>query len=195
MEFLKPILGDALYAQVAQKLDGRDDVKLANLAGGAYVAKEKFLAAAAKATAMETAKNTAEEKLAALQDAAGKTAELEAAVAKCIKEKELMAKQYELKLMALIKSAEIDKAMLSAKAKNMKALRALIDDSRIVIKDGKLTGLSEQIEAIKNSDPYLFEQELDTGRGGNPPMPADKAIGINPDRLDDKTFYNIKFKK
>ena len=195
MEFLKPILGDALYAQLADKLKDRADVKLANLAGGAYVAKEKFLAAATKTAALEKALNEAKAKLAETADAAGKIAELQAAVQKCIKEKELMAKQYELKMFALKKAAAIDNALLESKAKNMKAVRALVDDSRIVVKDGKLTGLSEQIDAIKNSDPYLFDDERDTGRGSNPPQPADRAIKMNPDRLDDKTFYNIKFKK
>ena len=37
MEFLQPILGDELYDAVAQKLAGREDVKLANLAQGGYV--------------------------------------------------------------------------------------------------------------------------------------------------------------
>lgn len=44
MEFLKPVLGEALYAQVQEKLKGRTDVKLANLAEGQYVDKRKFKA-------------------------------------------------------------------------------------------------------------------------------------------------------
>ena len=39
MEFLKKILGEELYAQVAAKLEGNDSVKLANLATGEYVSK------------------------------------------------------------------------------------------------------------------------------------------------------------
>jgi hypothetical protein len=195
MEFLKPILGDQLYMAVSQKLKDREDVKLANLAGGAYVAKEKFLAATTKIAALEASLKAANEKLTAVADAAKKIAELEAALAKCAKEKELIGKQCELRLIALKKQSEIDKALLECKARNMKAVRALIDDSRIVVKDGMLTGLSEQINAIKVSDPYLFEQESDTGGGGNPVAPPDKSMKINPDRLDDRTFYNIKFKK
>ena len=36
MEFLKEILGEELYAQVAAKLEGNKTVKLANLASGDY---------------------------------------------------------------------------------------------------------------------------------------------------------------
>ena len=51
MEFLKPVLGDALYEQVQRKLEGQKDIKLANLALGQYVDKRKFKA---KAAALET---------------------------------------------------------------------------------------------------------------------------------------------
>ena len=46
MEFLKPVLGDALYEQVQRKLEGQKDIKLANLALGQYVDKRKFKAKA-----------------------------------------------------------------------------------------------------------------------------------------------------
>ena len=52
MEFLKPVLGDALYEQVQRKLEGQKDIKLANLALGQYVDKRKFKA---KAAALEQA--------------------------------------------------------------------------------------------------------------------------------------------
>lgn len=47
MEFLKSIFGDAAltYDQLAEKLKGSTDVKLANLASGQYVDKGKFDAA------------------------------------------------------------------------------------------------------------------------------------------------------
>lgn len=62
MEFLKPVLGDALYEQVQRKLEGQKDIKLANLALGQYVDKRKFKA---KAAALEKA----EERLQTLEQA------------------------------------------------------------------------------------------------------------------------------
>lgn len=62
MEFLKPVLGDALYEQVQRKLEGQKDIKLANLALGQYVDKRKFKA---KAAALEKA----EERIQALEKA------------------------------------------------------------------------------------------------------------------------------
>lgn len=62
MEFLKPVLGDALYEQVQRKLEGQKDIKLANLALGQYVDKRKFKA---KAAALEKA----EERIQTLEQA------------------------------------------------------------------------------------------------------------------------------
>jgi hypothetical protein len=39
---LKEALGEELYNQVTEKLKGNDKIKLANLADGGYVGKEKF---------------------------------------------------------------------------------------------------------------------------------------------------------
>lgn len=61
-------------------------------------------------------------------------------------------------------------------AKNVKALTGLLDMEKVTMKDGVLTGLSEQIEAIKQDNAYLFADEPAkpgfsagvTGTGGTP---------------------------
>ena len=65
MEFLKPVLGDALYEQVQRKLEGQKDIKLANLALGQYVDKRKFKA---KAAALEKAEERLQTLVQALKD-------------------------------------------------------------------------------------------------------------------------------
>ena len=55
MEFLKPVLGDALYEQVQRKLEGQKDIKLANLALGQYVDKRKFKKAEERLQTLEQA--------------------------------------------------------------------------------------------------------------------------------------------
>ncbi len=49
--------------------------------------------------------------------------------------------------------------LLSAGAKNLKAVSALIDKSKLTFEDGKLIGLKEQIDAVKSECDYLFYQE------------------------------------
>ena len=57
MEFLINVLGDELYVQVEAVLNGNEKIKLANLADGQYVGKDKF-------DALETTKQTLEGQLA-----------------------------------------------------------------------------------------------------------------------------------
>lgn len=45
------------------------------------------------------------------------------------------------------------------KAKDLDILSAKIDNTKIVYKDGKFSGLNEQIDALKKSHPYIFEDE------------------------------------
>lgn len=61
------------------------------------------------------------------------------------------------KLESIQKQQALNEALSEVKAKNSKAVSALLDHETIVWKDGKLTGLSEQLEALKESDSYLFD--------------------------------------
>lgn len=195
MEFLKPIIGEQLFDELAKKLEGREDVKLANLAEGGYVGKEKFMAAMEKIAALEAELNKSAQAMAAAKAAAQKAVELEGAVQQLNEEKQQMGRQFQQKLIEEKMETAVVGALNAAKVKNMKAVRALIDESRIALTNGALTGLDAQIEALKASDPYLFEIVRDTGGGTNPTTPAATAMAANPDKLDDKTFYNLKFKK
>jgi len=54
----------------------------------------------------------------------------------------------------------LDGALTGAKARNVKAVRALLETEKIKLnKDGTLTGLSEQLDALKKDNAYLFEEE------------------------------------
>ncbi|MGN0553467.1 MAG: phage scaffolding protein [Oscillospiraceae bacterium] len=79
----------------------------------------------------------------------------------------------------------IDGALSSAKAKNIKAVKALLETDKLKLnKDGSLTGLSEQLEKIKSENDYLFETENAPspaphflgGSGGTPPTADDSAV-------------------
>ncbi len=54
----------------------------------------------------------------------------------------------------------LEGALTGAKARNVKAVRALLETEKLKLnKDGTLTGLSEQLEALKKDNAYLFEGE------------------------------------
>ncbi|MGN1370158.1 MAG: hypothetical protein ACI4WX_14910, partial [Aristaeellaceae bacterium] len=53
-DFLKPVLGDELFAQFAEKMGSAQGVTLANIADGSHIPKAKFdTERTAKATALQ----------------------------------------------------------------------------------------------------------------------------------------------
>lgn len=51
----------------------------------------------------------------------------------------------------------IEKALMKEKARNLLAVRALLNMEGIELKDGLLVGFDEQIKALKQENAYLFE--------------------------------------
>lgn len=146
MEFLKEILGEELYAQVAAKLEGNKTVKLANLASGEYVSKSKY-----------DAEQLAKDKR--IQELTDTIKNFEGVD---VKQLQTDVRNWEIKYNQDLESARLDSAIQLAIAKSgtlsEKALMGLLDKDKIKFdKDGKLTGLDEQIEAIKKEDGFLFK--------------------------------------
>lgn len=77
--------------------------------------------------------------------------------------------EYENKISKLEFDYALDNALLGAKCKNTKALKALLNIENISLKEGKFEGLNEQLETLKNNESYLFEEtpSNNTGNVGN----------------------------
>ena len=146
MEFLKEILGEELYAQVAAKLEGHQTVKLAHLASVDYVSKAKY------DSDMQAKDTRIQELTQSVKDFDGVD----------VKQLQTDVRNWEIKYNQDLESARLDSAIQLAIAKSGtlsdKALMGLLDKDKIKFdKDGKLTGLDEPIEAIKKEDGFLFK--------------------------------------
>lgn len=98
----------------------------------------------------------------------------------------------------------LEGALNSAKSKNNKALKALLDMNSIKYQEGKFEGLQEQIEALQKDASYLFD--LDTtpqntgglgnfGRGNNPTITKEQFRSMSyMEKMDlynkDKDLFN-----
>lgn len=73
-------------------------------------------------------------------------------------------KAHEKELHQLKVSNALEKALSNAKAKNAKAVQALLElgDDVEINEDGTIKGLDEKIKALKKSDAYLFSEEKQT---------------------------------
>lgn len=75
----------------------------------------------------------------------------------------------------------LENSLREAKAKNPKAVRALLDLEKVDFdEDGKLKGLNEQLETVKTENDYLFESEKPqpkiVDRGENTDVMGDAAV-------------------
>ena len=81
---------------------------------------------------------------------------------------DLQAK-YDNDTAALRLENALDAAVSGAKAKNPKLLKLAIDRSKLKLDGDTLSGLEEQVDVLRKSDPYLFEQTVVKQEGsGNP---------------------------
>lgn len=78
---------------------------------------------------------------------------------------------YENKIASIQFDYALEGALTSAKCKNNKALKALLNLDEVKYQDGKLEGLETQLESLKTEASYLFDTEQQTppGSGFNPP--------------------------
>lgn len=164
MEKLKALFGsEALtWEQLEAKLKDNKEIKLANLAGGEYVSKEKF-------ADKETELNKANETIKGLKETVAKFdgADIE----KLKKDASDWETKYNTDIAAVKLDSAVSLALVEAKAKNPKAVRGMLDMSIVKMDGDKLLGLSEQLENLKKSDGYMFAEEDKGGArvntGGN----------------------------
>jgi SMC interacting uncharacterized protein involved in chromosome segregation len=97
--------------------------------------------------------------------------ELQSQIKKLQEDNKNAQQKYQNDLAAQTKSFKIEGALRDAKARNVKAVLSLIDTDKVEVgKDGNLSGLTDQIDAVKKSDGYLFDGDSTNG----------KQVRINP---------------
>lgn len=152
MDKLKELFGtEALtFEQLEEKLKDNTEIKLANLAGGGYVSAKKHADVVAELT-------TAKETISGLQETVNKFDGVDLDGLK------RAAEEWETKYNTDVEAAKVDslitEALHTAKAKNPKMVKKMLDLSLIKRDGDKLIGLSEQLDSLKESDGYAFETE------------------------------------
>lgn len=70
---------------------------------------------------------------------------------------------------------KLEDALKSSKAKNLKALKALLDMDKVKLEGDKIAGLEDQLKALKETDAYLFDEaEAQPNLGGAKPVNKEK---------------------
>lgn len=152
MEKLKALFGsEALtWEQLEEKLKDNEEIKLTNLASGEYVAKKKY---DDKVGELKAANDT----ISGLRDTVSKFDGVD------VEGLKQTAKDLEDKYNTDMAAVKLDNAitleLINRKVKNPKLAKAAIDMSIVKLDGENLLGLSEQLDALKESDGYLFDNE------------------------------------
>lgn len=162
---LKEILGEELYKQVTEKLGD----KKVMIDDGNFIPKTRFNEVNEAKKELEKQISDRDKQLKDLSSKAQGNEEL----TKQIEQLQLSNKQtkedYENKIASIQFDYALDGALTTAKCKNNKALKALLDMDNIKYQEGKLEGLESQIESLQKEASYLFDIESNPGgKGFNP---------------------------
>lgn len=166
---LKELLGEELYNQVIEKAG---DKKLAVVSDGNWFPKDKFDQVNEDNKLLKEQIDERDTQLEELKkvDAGA----LQQRIDELQEENQTTATEYQEKLDKQTFDFTLDKALTGAKVRNSKAVKALLDTEKIKLDGETLLNLDDQLEGLKESDPYLFEQEESTTKpptivaGGNP---------------------------
>lgn len=166
---LKELLGEELYNQVKEKVG---DSKIAIVSDGNWIPKDKFDVKINEVKDLQKQIDDRDEELEELKKV--DPDELQQTISSLQEKYDTQKEEYEEKLQQQAKDFAIDSYLRDQNAKNLKAVKALIDVEAITYKDGKLIGIDEQVNPLKENEAYLFGAS-DTG--GNDPQ---IVVGGNP---------------
>lgn len=166
---LKELLGEELYSLVQSKL-GDSFKNFAFIGDGKYQPKERFDQVNNELKEVKAQLVERDNQLKELSKLAKGNEELQNKIKELEEANAKINQEYQDKLLTRERDYNLEIALRDAKARNPKALKALIDNEKLVYKDGKFEGLNEQLEELKKTDAYLFQVEQ-VKAGGEPTPP------------------------
>ncbi len=140
-----------------------------------FIPKARFDEVNNEKKTLEKTLSERDEQLETLKKSTGNVEEMKKQIADLQAENKTKDEAHTAEMAKLKLDNAVDTALTTAGAKNIKAVRALLDASGLKLgEDGKLDGLTAQLEALKKSDGYLFkENEAPSFKGFQPGASGD----------------------
>ncbi|MBM7585842.1 small-conductance mechanosensitive channel [Bacillus pakistanensis] len=152
---LQKLLGEELYKQVMEKAG---DNKIAIVSDGNWFPKDKFNQVNDDNKELKKQLKDRDTQLDDLKTKAAGNEDLLKQLDDLKAENQKTAKDYQTKLDQQSFDFALKDALSGAKAKNPKAVEALLNKEAIKLDGDKLLGLEEQLKNIRESDAYLFDE-------------------------------------
>ena len=183
MEKLKELLGEELFEQVKEKLG---DTKIM-IDDGNFIPKQRFDEVNQQKNEYKDMLKERDEQLKELKKKATDSEELSKKIEELQNQNEQTVSEYEQKLQKQSFDFELERAISKQDAKNVKAVKALLDTEKIKFEDGKLIGLEDQLKEVKENEPYLFGPDL-KGREPHKTTQTPPAYKNNPWKVETKNL-------
>ncbi len=192
---------------IAMGLTEEQAKKVMESLDGNFVTKTRFNEVNEENKTLKKSISDRDKQLEDLKKSSGDNAALQQQISDLQKANADQQKAHETELNKLKLDNAVDKALGEAKAKNSKAVKALLDLAKVEIgKDGKLSGFDEQIEALKKSDGWMFDVQQQTQQqftgfqpGASTTVPNSTAAGYEARLADARKNNNqlevIKIKR
>lgn len=160
LEWLKEVIGEAYTEEL--------DKKAAQRLGELFVSRADFNILNDVKKELEQQLKERDKDISELKKSAGDNDELQSKYQALQDKYKTDTQALEKKILETKKDNAVDMAIMQAKGRNPKAIKALLDLDKISLKDdGSLEGLD--LEALKKTDGYLFDtrvtQTVGTGMG------------------------------
>jgi hypothetical protein len=192
MEFLKGVISDDLYAKLEAELKDKKDVKLGNLANGAYVTKEKLDEKITEITGIRQQLDDANKAIKSYKDMdidgikkAATDWETKYNTDTQKLKDDLAKNEYSHKAEQFLSQYKFTSDLAK------KAVIAEFNQKGFKIENDKFLGADDYMKQLKETNPTAFESETPPPKfstGGNNPQPAGngsedllrKAMGLEP---------------
>lgn len=145
---------------IAMGLTEEQAKKVMDSLDGNYVTKTRFNEVNEENKTLKKSVSDRDKQLEDLKKSSGDNEELKKQIETLQQENANQKKTHDAEMTQLRLDNAIDAALTAAGAKNIKAVRALIDTSKVKVgEDGKLTGFDDLLSAVQKSDSYLFTEK------------------------------------
>jgi DNA repair exonuclease SbcCD ATPase subunit len=134
-----------------------------------FIPKDKYNEVAEAKKKLEADIAERDKQLEDLKKAAGTSEELKKQIEQLQADNKKASEEWQAKMAHMQLDFAIEKALTAAKAKNAKAVKALLDLEKVKLDGEQLLGLDDQLKELQKSDAYLFGESGKVGSGTNPP--------------------------
>ena len=143
---------------IAMGLTEEQAKKVMDSLDGNFVTKARFNEINQENKTLKKSVSDRDKQLEDLKKSSGDNAALQQQISDLQKQNADQQKAHDEELAKLKLDNAVEIALSGAKARNGKAVKAMLDMSKVKLgEDGKLSGFDEQIEALKKSDSYMFD--------------------------------------